>query len=69
MITPLSIVIPANAGIHEHGGSKSDYCRVHGFRIKSGMTSSLNPHKKGSEPYRLRKVRREEPLGAKNGTS
>ena len=33
------IVIPAEAGIHEHGGSKWNENGVHGFRIKSGMTA------------------------------
>jgi hypothetical protein len=34
---------------------------VQGSRIKPGMTHG--------EPYRLRKVRREEPSGARNGTT
>jgi hypothetical protein len=32
------IVIPAKAGIHEHGEWEVDSIRVHGSRIKSGMT-------------------------------
>ncbi len=35
---PLS-VIPAEAGIHEHGRTRFSTDRVHGSRIKSGMTN------------------------------
>jgi hypothetical protein len=31
-------VIPAQAGIHEHGGVRFGCGGVHGFRVKPGMT-------------------------------
>ena len=35
-------VIPAKAGIHEHGRIRFSTDRVHGFRVKPGMTNNRN---------------------------